>query len=416
MIANFFIWCAGTDKSILSKCSDAERTKHIGYGTLVVIPALLAFISMSYAISTLDIVANDKIIIYSIGAIWGFVIFSFDRFIVSTHRRKISNFGELKNPSFFLRFIFALVLGISVSHPLVLLWFDGSTTQQIIEDRDKIITDEENYFLKSSKEINSELIALNEKKACWQKILSAEQAGTKLTLPCGSSSGIPTFGKRAEEIKLIIKDVDKQIQAEKTIAYSKIENLRKLTNTKVKNLNDHLSFDYLKRELTLGKIMAEHKIVWITQIMIMLLFILVDLLPMIFKTFAPFGMYDKILFDDSDLLKQMDTSSRSIVLQKAYSEISGIYAEKKDIDKNPEDLRQKILNRLRKEKLQKDLLIGLFFGVVVIFFFILKENYGTESDESFNNIFWFSSFLFPLIISIIGGFIVELYKKITVKV
>jgi Domain of unknown function (DUF4407) len=50
MIGDFFIWCAGSDKTLLSQCTTSERTKHIGFGSLVLIPAILGFISMTYAL------------------------------------------------------------------------------------------------------------------------------------------------------------------------------------------------------------------------------------------------------------------------------------------------------------------------------------------------------------------------------
>ncbi|MBL4706895.1 MAG: DUF4407 domain-containing protein [Flavobacteriales bacterium] len=133
-ISNFFIWCAGSDTDLLSHCSQKERNKHIGFGSLVLIPAVLAFVSMSYALSTIQGLGNSPFIYYLGGLVWALIIFSFDRFIVSTHRRKKDNKSELKSPAFFLRLGFALILGIVISHPLVMLYFDGSIQDQIAEN------------------------------------------------------------------------------------------------------------------------------------------------------------------------------------------------------------------------------------------------------------------------------------------
>ena len=133
-IGDFFIWCAGSDTDLLSLCSQKERNKHIGYGTLVLVPAILALVSMSFALSTVEGIKALPILYFLGGLIWSLIIFSFDRFIVSTHIRKMDDRSELKSPAFFLRLGFALILGIVISHPLVMLYFDGSVQDQIAEN------------------------------------------------------------------------------------------------------------------------------------------------------------------------------------------------------------------------------------------------------------------------------------------
>ena len=133
-LSRFFLWCAGSDEQILKHCSNAERIKHIGFGSLVVIPSILAFISMSFALSTVEIIADYLWIQILGGLIWSAIIFSFDRFIVSTHRKRKSHKSELNNPAFYLRLSFAFLLGIIISHPLVLMYFDGSIKDQLIEN------------------------------------------------------------------------------------------------------------------------------------------------------------------------------------------------------------------------------------------------------------------------------------------
>lgn len=413
---NLFIWSAGSDKSILSKCSDTEIIKHVGYGTLVIVPAVLAFISMTYALSTLDILKDKPQVVYYVSIFWGLTILSFDRFVVSTHRRKTKNLLELKNPSFILRFIFALVLGIAISHPLVLLWFDGSIEQEIIKANDAEIKLVESEYQNTIDSLSLNLQSLKNNKQCMQKLLTAEQSGEKLNLPCGSSSGLPTYGKRAAEIKDIIKDLDIQIIEETTLLNERLDQYKKIKDDRLNNLEKHLSFDYLKRELALEKIKEGNSIVVITQYVIILLFVLIDLLPVTFKTFAPFGMYDKILHDDSDLLKEMDTRSRKQVLQKAYDKISKVYAENKGIDKTPEEIKQKLLSMFSIHRLQRNIVIGLFISSIFIFSFIIYDNYYKEQFGSeLSEIFWFSSFFLPLFMTIIGGYIMEYFKLQKVK-
>ncbi|MBL4706896.1 MAG: DUF4407 domain-containing protein [Flavobacteriales bacterium] len=83
-----------------------------------------------------------------------------------------------------------------------------------------------------------------------------------------------------------------------------------------------VSADYLKREIALEQLKDKNSIVVLTQNLLILLFILVDILPFIFKTFSPFGMYDRIVLDDEILIHEMDNSSRKAYLQRVYHEIN----------------------------------------------------------------------------------------------
>jgi hypothetical protein len=49
---------------------------------------------------------------------------------------------------------------------------------------------------------------------------------------------------------------------------------------------------------------------------------LVDILPLIFKTFSPFSMYDKVQAHDNNLLSEIDITSRKQKLQNVYDDIN----------------------------------------------------------------------------------------------
>jgi Domain of unknown function (DUF4407) len=324
---NFFIWCSGADKTVLEKCDDAVRIKHIGLGTLVLIPAVLGFISMSYALSTIDKISGSPVFYIAGGLVWGLIVFAFDRFIVSTHRKQQRNVDEFKNITFYLRLCFAVILGIVVSHPFVLLYFDGSITEKIISDRDNLVKVEERNYQQSFDTLNVRLNDIVQTKRCNEQLLTAEQSGNKLILPCGSSSGIPNINgnfPRTKEIKKIIEELDGEILAERNRINVRNDELAKLKNSSQQNIVKNTSFDYLKREIALQEIKKKNKIIGLTELLLMLAFMLVDVLPLIFKTFSPFSMYDKVMVNDAALLKELDITSRKIKLQNTYDEINGM--------------------------------------------------------------------------------------------
>ncbi len=97
-----------------------------------------------------------------------------------------------------------------------------------------------------------------------------------------------------------------------------------LKNTSQQSIVKNTSFDYLKREVALQKLKKENKIIGLTELFLMLAFMLVDILPLIFKTFSPFSMYDKIVVHDINLLSELDITSRKEKLQNVYDDINSI--------------------------------------------------------------------------------------------
>ncbi len=336
-ISNFFLWCAGSDTDILNHCSKAERNKHIGFGTLVLVPAILAFISMSFALSTIEEVKDWNWLHFVGGFIWALIIFSFDRFIVSTHRRKTSNRKELENPAFYLRFGFAFILGIIISHPLVLMYFNGSISDQLAEnDKNERLRIENHYNLNIQKQNQKiaywDSIVFERERARNQQALIVAQeidgevlnnAGKNLTT--GLKGKGPSAEEKIKQLQLLQKELDELKAETKTKQAQLQQNIATLEKEKIEKISAYFSAkDYLKREMALAQLKEKYPIVSITQWFLISLFILVDILPFIFKTFAPFGLYDKILNDDLDLIKDLSPEKRAIYLQETYDNLSKI--------------------------------------------------------------------------------------------
>ncbi|HAD96372.1 MAG TPA: hypothetical protein DCG19_03140 [Cryomorphaceae bacterium] len=330
------MWCAGSDRSILDHCPRGERIKHIGFGSLVLIPALLAFVSMAYALSTVEALSGSLLWCYLGGLIWALIIFSFDRLIVSTHIRKTSNREEVKNPAFYLRFLFALILGIVISHPLVLLYFDGS-----IEDRITADVTEYREEIKGRYEADIAVIQqrLNNMDSLYQHkeklrnaqadIVAREIDGEVIRNAKGEilTTGFAGKGPSAENKIRHLQQLERELQQtrvndslQRLAMQDEMAGLKARSDSLMQNYA--VSYDYLRRELALEDLKAEHGIVGLTQWFLMLLFVLVDILPVTFKTFAPYGLYDRMRQDDLNLLGALDPSKREEALQQAYNNAS----------------------------------------------------------------------------------------------
>ena len=337
-ISDFFIWCAGSDTELLAHCSQKERNKHIGFGTLVLIPAILAFVSMSFALSTIEGIGNQPLLYFAGGFVWSLIIFSFDRFIVSTHVRKMDNKSEFKSPAFFLRLTFALILGIVISHPLVMLYFDGSIQDQIAEN---VVLERENIQKKFDSRIefveakihsldsiqNIKLLERNSQAEVVAKEIDGEVIknanGEMITTGLyGKGPSAENKIKQLETLELELRDLKEKQKAERIILLNEIASLKSKQDSTIAAFS--ISADYLKREMALEQLKENNSIVKWTQYFLIVLFVLVDILPFVFKTFSPFGMYDRILLDDSILVKELDNESRRVYIEKLYQQINEI--------------------------------------------------------------------------------------------
>jgi len=104
---------------------------------------IMAFISMLYATSLLTTDTGIRIIL---SFVWAIIIFIIDRYIVSTFIKKESG-RDWWSVQFFIRIIFAIGVGIVISHPIIIRIFDDKIQETQTEIRqslkDKI---EEDFF------------------------------------------------------------------------------------------------------------------------------------------------------------------------------------------------------------------------------------------------------------------------------
>jgi len=129
-IKNLFFWLSGAGTDTLESCPGWEQRKYVAFGATVLVPCLFAFIASAYAISTLT---ADPLVIYAVAAVWSFIILSIDRALLASYRPFQSWFRKLGQ--FSLRFAVALLMGITIAHPLVLLLFRDTISTVVEKDR-----------------------------------------------------------------------------------------------------------------------------------------------------------------------------------------------------------------------------------------------------------------------------------------
>jgi len=96
----------------------------------VLVPCAFAFIACAYALST---ISDKPSVIFPVAAVWSFIILSIDRALLAGYRPYLSIFRKMSQ--FSLRLVVAILMGITIAHPLVLLLFRDTVSSVIETDR-----------------------------------------------------------------------------------------------------------------------------------------------------------------------------------------------------------------------------------------------------------------------------------------
>lgn len=319
---SFFFWCAGSDENILNECPKSEKIKHFGFGTLVCIPALLGLISMTYAISTF---VDNPYVYLGCGILWMLIIFFFDRFAVSTFRKTLNvndatqKADAIKKDArsliFITRLILSVLLGIGVSHPISLLFFNGPINRQL-DNIEKAATDtirEECQRKIKPLEAQIDTLRVNADKmrdeirnlywAVTQEIGS--EVASDYTSRLSSTirvkhTGIPGDGRMTRSFRDNIQNTKDQLAellqrntSDSLEITKKIVSFEHEKDVSIENL--YMPRDYTARFDAFVQLANLH--MWVAYFFIFIFLLMIDVMAILWKVFTQAGPYDYILAD-----------------------------------------------------------------------------------------------------------------------
>jgi hypothetical protein len=167
-----FFWLSGAGTQTLEQCPPWEQRKYVAFGATVLVPCAFAFIACAYALST---ITDRPGVIYPVAAVWAFIILTIDRALLAGYRAYISVFRKLAQ--FSLRVVVAILMGITIAHPLVLLLFRDTITSVIEKDRAVEIEAARAGFDVEKQKIRGEVSSLEagiaEQRERWQESFQA---------------------------------------------------------------------------------------------------------------------------------------------------------------------------------------------------------------------------------------------------
>lgn len=318
-----FLWLSGADPAILRACHKLESTERIrfaGLGALLLIPAMLGFVAFSYAVST---VVHDWRLYLGAGALWAVVVLLIDRYLVATLFKSKTSSLLGRALTIFVRYLFAVVVGVAVAHPFTLLWFDASINQVIDDNRRTAVNDRlraadgEKERLPKEALVGSSVTALTAERdahswrlRCLSTLNDYEYAGKQpqTTLDCGVPTGRAGCGNRCQDRDGQIADEKRAITAleakitdattrEAEAGGRRDERIWKIdeeAQVQIADIGRTFSHDYLALVNALAQLEAkEHHVTYVKWFMI-LLFVFVDIMPITMKLATPRGEYEEI--------------------------------------------------------------------------------------------------------------------------
>ncbi|MCB1085685.1 MAG: DUF4407 domain-containing protein [Verrucomicrobiae bacterium] len=172
-LKHVFFWLSGAGAETLDQCPNWEQRKYVAFGATVLVPSVFALIACAYALSTLT---DDWRVIVPVSLAWAFIILTIDRALLATYR----SFQSLhrKFLQFCLRMVVAMLMGITISHPLTLLLFQDTVTSVIEDERESEIAGVRADATTVKTEVGAKITALEAdiaaQRANWNQTFSAE--------------------------------------------------------------------------------------------------------------------------------------------------------------------------------------------------------------------------------------------------
>ncbi|MER7273547.1 DUF4407 domain-containing protein [Dactylosporangium sp. NPDC000244] len=187
---------AGVDEELLSWVPQ-ERPRYTGLGGTVLSTATLAFLSMAFAIGQL--LGGFTFWVLIPAGVWFLVILNLDRWIVATPPGP-----ELRHrfSSVLIRLVVAVVIGVVIAEPLVLRIFETAIVQYIKDTRD----DAERSLRSQLEECNPVPPPRQPKDGCGEKLL-APAAGELNRLEDEKANK----EKQRQDLQAAVKPLDDQL-------------------------------------------------------------------------------------------------------------------------------------------------------------------------------------------------------------
>nr|WP_242030224.1 DUF4407 domain-containing protein [Microcystis wesenbergii] len=332
-----------------------ERYKYESIGTTVILTAIMAFCSGGYALFT---VFGSLTISISLGFIWGSIIFNLDRFFILTASQNKSSSKLQFWVGAATRLSIAILLGFIVAKPLELRLFESEINQKISQqrrerEREESRKDQDTPDVKRINKINEEIDNLTREKNQASDALQKARIDAIEEIEGKGVTGKPGVGTIAKERQKNVETIEKSV----TFLDSRIQDLLKEKNSLIKKQQSSLSIktpqkkewqegSLLDRISALEALSKDDPAIAITNKLITLLLIIIEIAPVLVKILSKEGLYEKLL--EKETIDRMNQENLGKMAEKELSKMK----ELKNFQLNIEALMIEYI-RLRERNKEK---------------------------------------------------------------
>ena len=296
-LQSFFIFCSGANRTILKR-TPIEINKYASMGATVFFTGLFAAVAAGYACYT---IFNHLGASMLMGILWGTLIFNLDRYIVSTMIKKDTLWSNLATAA--PRILLALLIAIVIAKPLELKIFESEIESELV------LMEQEKY--KSQDELTQsryqgQIDTLNEQIALWKSEIETKANNRDQLLALANAEADGTGGsmqKNLGPIYKVKKDAsdkaqqelnDIMLQNQGLISYNqeRITEIRADMASNLKALKRVSLSGFAARLEGLERAEQRSEAIYMAVLFITLLFICIELSPIITKLMMPKGPYD----------------------------------------------------------------------------------------------------------------------------
>ncbi len=299
-IQSFFIFCSGANSSLLKR-TPVEKNKYASIGATIFFTGLFAAIAAGYACYTIFDNVYASVIM---GLFWGLLIFNLDRYIVSTMERKDTLLKNLWSAS--PRILLALLIAIVIAKPLELKIFESEIESELVlMEQEKYKTQDE---LTQSRYIGR-MDSLKSDIELWKNEIAAKTAKRDELIAIANAEADGTGGsmnKNIGPIYKVKKAAADQAQNELNVVESEnlgliaanqrnLDLLQTEMETNLADLKRVQLSGFAARLEGLERAEQRSNAISVAVLFITLLFIAIELAPILTKLMMPKGPYDHAL-------------------------------------------------------------------------------------------------------------------------
>ncbi len=313
-----FIWfCSGANTKVLKQV-ESEHGKYANQGFAIFIIGVVGMFTGGYAIST---VFSSRLVIYAGGALWGLILSSIDRSMVS-------GFNKRSNPSvkeriggavsLMVKLGISTLISFTVAKPLELKIFESSIEAQAAKnievEIDKYSQPIINQYQLEIDKLEGEKQQHNQELSDFQLQLEQTEDAYQKELLEGGFGRDRGYGSVAKQLEKSVEQAQQKYDHKEQTLRSligekeqQVTNLRadrqeKLSEIEREVKEEQTATDFVARLHVLHQIQAEEDKIFLdlgvyeaTGWIISLIFILIDAYPVINKIFSPIDNYEKLL-------------------------------------------------------------------------------------------------------------------------